>query len=438
MAYSKTWTESYVSQAYVYFKTGSNPEQSSGTTNATPITHSRSGTKMPDWKEKIRLGQNASTPFTSDRSKIVSYRPASCYLTTRSKSGGKLVTTRVVKGVLHPERNPSPATGTDASRAKSVALSKTYKKLDSELSRLNSPAVIAEFMDVIRQFGSPARSIVDLTNRRLNRLELERRGLKGSTSFKRIKWHEIVASTYLEWSFGLKPLISDTKAAAEALAHWQAEPEEEIFQKLRAKIASRGLHESAQLLSGTSDPVNSSMRFRTYSRRHTESRAQYTVGLQGDIRAEFGSNDRLLQLLGFDHGNWIPAAYEAVPWSWLADYFFNVNNILDAAVTSTARVAWISLAETQKTTLDSYAELNRHLVDTVNNEVLSFGPDPKVDPKGTCYFRSVRTVVNRTVPATLGVPPLYFKHPFEDAGKIANMTAVLFSRKPTSSALWLF
>lgn len=427
MSYSKSYSDQF-SIGHSFLVNSS----SLGKTYNRSYSGSRSGEKMDNYKDKIRAGENASTPYTLNRTKIEKITKGKTIELLRYKTPVSPPTFRseVYEGTLQEPPYSLTHLSVNAGEADSVALSKLYKKLDSETSRLNSPAVLAEFLDVVRQFGKPAEALVDLTNRHLNRLELEKRRLT-AVKFNPIRWTEILASTYLEWSFGVKPLISDTKAVAEALAQWQFESSEEILQKLRAKVVSRGLVTNETVRYGATRPSQGSSRYTTTKHKKTEGRIQYVVGLQGDLRADFDSNQRLLQLLGFDHGNWIPAVWEVVPWSWLVDYFFNINNILDAAVTSTARVAWICktkvtrTSESYRTTLDPVYNYNSSLCDRVSRTNYNAGGSYDV----------VRTTLSRTVPATLGLPPLYFRHPFKDAGKLANMVAVLFARRPSASAL---
>lgn len=409
---------------------------------STKVTGSRTGESVKDYKEKIKAGQQAGSPYTLDRNFVLGVEEGRATYGATEKYVGALP--------RPPSWNPNTYRETwqgmqnipvpvlshlsvSPSKAEAIALAKTYKKIREEQQHMNSPAVIAEFVDVLRQFGSPARALVDLTNRRFNRLELERRRLKGSTTFKRIKWSEIVASTYLEWSFGLAPLISDTRSAAEALARWQYEKTDNPH--FRAKIVSRG--EDVAIQKATDPGVkawNSAYMYykRAYIKK-TAARCQYVVGLNGSLRADFGSNERLLQLLGFDHKNWIPALWEAVPWSWLVDYFTNVQQILEAAATGQAAVSWIVKTATTRSEYLETNDIDGHLtaLDAKNNNRYGsasghFG-----------RYKQVRVTQVRTLPTTLGVPPLYFEIPSQ-LGQLANMTALLFSRRPGQSALWLF
>jgi len=321
---------------------------------------------------------------------------------------------------------------TSVVKADSIALSKTYKKVASELQSMNSPAVLAEFVDVLRQFGSPFRSIVDLTNRRLNRLELERRGLKGSTTFKRKKWASIVADTYLEYSFGLAPLISDTKNAAEALARLHAEKEGLL--RPRRKIVCQGKDVASETFTPT--PIGVSLSGYLFARpsvtNKTECRVQYVCGLESTLRADLGSNDRLLQLLGFNHANWVPAIWEAVPWSFLIDYFTNVQQILEASVTNTSDVKWITKTVTYRTEYNQFFPVDQEetRLQAKARQRSGYGSGHA----GRCH--QVRITLARTLPTTLGVPSLYFELP-SSVKQLANMAALLIARKPTSSALWL-
>jgi hypothetical protein len=402
-------------------------------TQSGAILGSRTGEKVPDWREKVRTGKDASSAFSSDRSRLEGLKPVSAYhRATVPGSPGSGQQQQWYDGF--PINIPTTVAHLlpDQATAEADALSRIYKKLNAQLSHLAGASSAAEFLDVLHQFGHPFQSIVDLTNRRLNKLELAARGLRGSTVFRKIKWSEIVASTWLEYAFGLAPLISDTRKAAEALARWQFETTDDFHR--RDKVVGRG--QSVKSTSTTSYTVlgNTWIECRITSRTTTTRKVQYVAGVGSSLEADFGSNDRLLQLLGFKPQDWIPAAWEVVPWSWLVDYFTNVSNILDAAATSTADVLWCC-----KTVTDETVKEYSLIVDAKATEgyMAAFSPWKTALLSSTDgSFSFVRKTVTRTPAVQLGVPPLVFGLP-DMWGQFASMAAVLISRRPKSSALWL-
>lgn len=400
----------------------------------TNFTGTRAGSNVRDWKERIRLGQAAASPYTIDRARIVHSEPGYAHVQYRSTQSPFSQTGMSTEGfVFTPDYPPTPL-GVSSAKAESIALSKIYKKIETELSHMNAPAFFAEGIDVIRQFGKPADAIIDLTNRHLNRLVLERRGLKGSTTFKKVRWAQVVASTYLEYAFGLKPLISDSKKAAEALARFHNEAD---LPKYRTRVVSRESTSLAANITSFKQAIGGSYITSTvYKNTVTDSRCQYVVGMSAPPIAAYGSNDRLLQLFGFQPENWIPAIYEAIPWSWLLDYFTNVQEILNAGVTSTASVKWIVKTVSQRTLIKQSSSTTAAGVTWDSALIKDREFSSKTGHMG--YFEAVRTNVRRTLPTTLGIPGLYIEHPFENASKVANLVALLFARKPGNSALWIF
>lgn len=397
---------------------------------------SRTGVSLSNWRELVKAGSNATTPYSADITSVVSREYGSGKLSGQGvrDASGKIATySQSLAGYfINPPTLIAHLT-TQNAVAEAAALTQIYKKIASEQQRMNSPAVLAEFGDVMRQFGKPCDALIDLTNRRLNRLELESRGLKGTVAFKRIKWAQVVASTWLEYSFGLAPLISDTKAAAEALARWQYEITGE--QHFRTKVVGRGTSEAKTHTASTNIDIGGTgswFRGKRADTTQTMYKVQYVAGLNLSPIAAFGSNDRLQQLLGFNHANWIPAIWEVVPWSWLIDYFSNVGDILNAGVTSTSSVSWLCKTVTQDTLVTSQMD-----VDGPSTAARISAFNVKGGGSGTAGKVVIRRVtMTRSIPLSLGVPPLTLSLPGKPK-QIANMVAVLLARRPTSSALWL-
>lgn len=392
----------------------------------------QSGASVPNYKELIRTGQNASSDYTMSATRLVSSTEARHSYTWRDYFG-TIVATNSFDGFADPIQSVVTHRGIDTATVKAAALAKAYKRLREAQQHVASPSIIAEILDVLRQFGRPMRSVVDLSNRHLNKVELAKKGIMGSASWKRIKYREILADLYLEWSFGLSPLINDTKLLAEAFRRHQHELEYGVNPSFRSLIRTRSQATSA-LPTVTSSILGSvDYHYKRNEIHISEFGMQYIASVQATHSAEFGSNERLLQLLGFDHANWIPAAWEAIPWSWLLDYFLNIQQILEAGVTSQAGVKWVVETERTKSRLSTNFVFD--LAATAGT--LSGAGRSILSSQGSFGGFVVETVaVKRKALSTLPVPPLITKHPFGSPKKVLNMVAVLLAREPSSSKIW--
>lgn len=430
MSYTRTLKETYL----VPFGASSSTVANMPKNVSITFTGTRSGSKVDGWKGKIEKGLTASSPYSLDMTKIVVGGQELHRIDYQMKASPYAKYFSSAQG--HPANQwlgQISHLPVSTSKARSMALSKLYKKLESDRSEMNAYASLAEITDVLRQFGRPFASIVDAFVRHENRLYFEKRRLVGSKTWKDEKFAQIAASTWLETSFGLIPLISDAESLAKALARWQYELSDNP--KLRDRMRTRALDNAATLVVKNLNPdVTGGHKFVTTIRTETEARAQYVVGLSGDVRADFGSNARLLELLGLEGRNIPLAVWEATPWSWLVDYGTNVQQILQAGAVVTSRVQWIVLTETSRTVQHLITNATPYY-DTVNYRLLSAQSDvpPRAEDRG---IRVIRTTLNRTIPVALGVPPLYLKSPLGDLKKVANLLAVAVTRSKDRTT-WL-
>lgn len=397
-------------------------------------TGTKTGSKVDGWKELVQKGLPASSAYYLDMTKLVKGRPESHFGEMKSNTHPYTSYTYSTKG--HPAIQFVGGTPSHLSvptvKARSVALSKLYKKLESDRSEMNAYASIAEIGDVLRQFGRPFGSLVDAFLRHENRLIFERRRLvTGTPSWRKEKYARIAADTWLETSFGLLPLISDAESLAKALGRWEYELSDSP--KLRDRMRTRA-EESTSSQTGSYQWNGYEMSFTGPIKTTTIARAQYVVGLSGEVRADFGSNARLLELLGLEDRNIPMAVWEATPWSWLVDYGTNVQQVLQAAATITTRVKWIVLTETQQTTVHA-APVVKPSHNTQFYKLVSFQSDypAKASDRGC---KVIRTTMNRTLPSALGMPPLYFQSPLGSLKKTANLLALAVSRSKDRST-WL-
>jgi hypothetical protein len=120
--------------------------------------------------------------------------------------------------------------------------------------------------------------------------------------------------------------------------------------------------------------------------------------------------------------------WEVIPWSWLADYVSNISDIIDAAVTNTANVTWVSKTVTEttvvliQTTCDSAAMTARLLAYGITG-----GGGGNM---GVIELR--RTSMTRTKGVSLGIPEFRLEKP-SGLAQYANTFAAVFALRSPSA-----
>jgi len=425
MSYTRTW----------YDQTGDYGRVVKGRTksgdpynNITPLRSSlvqtRTGESVPDWREKIARGEFAASPYSTSRQQLL-LQPA--YMVAGQDIDKSWWNTTEFQG-FNSFPVPNWSVPDFPTSVANKALANILSKVRHEYEHVNLVPDIAEIGQTVRMFGAPASAILSLTDRHVNRLELAARGLHGSTVFKRIAWGRIVAASYLEYAFGLKPLIRATAEVAEALARWKGEADGDLPRPVNQRLRSGSKsNEASDSYTTSSVEWSGTIGFKTQLIKKIEYGVKYDVTLNHSVQADYGSNERLLQLLGFNPTTFIPTLWEVLPWSWLVDYFLNVQQIIEAGLTVTSNVERImrmqKISELYTITEKAYLAAAR--------TSWVFAPSAP----GSGQFR--RTTFTRTLPASLGVPTLEVSYP-NSITKLANATAALFARRAHANALWLF
>ncbi len=391
----------------------------------------KSGTNNPRWRDEVRTGNSAGTPRSLSGVRVLDYRSGTVRCTYSINSGpSKITTDEYFTGFSYPMAQPLSFLSS-FSTANATALAEVLRKIDQQATQWQGLSFFAEFSDVVRQFGHPFKSIVSLTHNHLNRLESSSRGLTGSLARRRTTMSKIVADTYLEYAFGLAPLISDARKAAEALARYQYEGDPTNNPVLRKRVVGRGSEtyvKDTTLGSGFIAGSGTKIVFDTIIGQQSEARVQYIVGLKTAPVANYGSNDRLLGLLGFTPSKFVPAIWEAVPWSWLVDYFTNVGDVLFSIGVDKSSVSWINKSTTMVDELSVHGKVNY----TLSRQAVANAGYWTFDVAGSDlgFYKVRRTSFTRTIPSTLGWPDLVWSLPSDHLGsKLAALSAVLIQRK---------
>jgi len=304
-----------------------------GSTTMIIGTNSFSGVTNPGWKDQIRSGANATTPatgvaytfeqqwFSSTGSGSSTLPPPNFYSVREDISGFHYLDT------IQPV-NPSAE---QYAEVQNRAIRKFLEKAESVRSSVEAGQDLGEYKETIHGLVSPLSSLRDHVLSFFPSVK-KHKGLKGRSLRKAL------ADSYLEWTFGWKPLVSDIADAYVGLTN-NSHP-------LIAPIEA-----SASLdYSGKVDFWNI-----TYpgvfaiARGSVRRTSRQQIRYKGAIRTGADRNGIIArgQLLQGDLPHFIPTLWDLLPYSFIVDYFTNVGDIIRAACFVTSNITWVAKTDRQ-------------------------------------------------------------------------------------------
>jgi len=289
-------------------------------TSVYSIPHSRSRTGYnsgPGWQEKKANGTLPPTPASLRRSTVVKAYPAVVLRTPKPNSGVDPASFVGYSGV------PALAVGALDSTFSTTTSNSVINDCKMRLIQ-NIKADEANVLEMVAEATETRKMLLGLSWNLLARLQAYRKQLARDVAkgtFKSIDHvSSMVASRWLEFHFGIEPLISDI---------------EDLYNVFTDNGLNQALtsHVKAHAHRGFCKTVASSMsypffgiggtRIDTYTRSITSKRGltlQSMPFLQGDTNTK----------LGLRAENIVPALYELMPYSWAVDYFTNIGDLIEA------------------------------------------------------------------------------------------------------------
>jgi hypothetical protein len=230
--------------------------------------------------------------------------------------------------------------------------------------RVSGPTFLGEMRETLRMLRKPAAGLQNLLEHYLNdvtRAQKKHRGrpkpsaprpknadgtAKGSKNPYRGNdpvdpktgkpyWYGDLSALWLEYSFGWVPFLKDIDDALQA--YWDKLEEERVV-----RISEGGKdfysYNDAQWLY-TWPGISSAARVRVHGLHRQTSIVRY----KGAVKAQAVTTykDRAARW-GFTPSEFVPTAWELLPWSFLVDYFVNIGEVLEAAVTDTSNVMFVN------------------------------------------------------------------------------------------------
>lgn len=319
----------------------------------------RAGNVNPKWKQQVEDHQNATTSLNATYSTIDSKKG---YLTISGDQGVDGDTTLHVEGHLAMYTLAEFGwVGGWTSNAESKASIKFHQAVRETQHKMAGMVFAKEFGQVVRMFTRPLegleRGINDYLRqvRRLNRENRKRYFTKKPKKYAR-NLTQIAGNTWLENAFGLQPFLQDLEDSRAAY--------NSLFDKERVVAVSGGGVDFKDFgMTTVSEPVLIPAQNSNWCFTNTGWTEHHIVRFYGQVLAQAATtaSDRAARY-GFSFSEFIPTAWEILPWSFLIDYYANIGGMLEALVTDTANVRWstrteIRRSEKVRTVVPDYARI---------------------------------------------------------------------------------
>lgn len=404
-----------LTRRYSYYLLGRTPVSQSGVRSAgsRATTEYRAGSAVADWRGRIRRHQNAAGGMFASYQKYTGgygQHTANFY----ALSNGKYVplfeseTGRVIWV-------PYPTAATYTSSADKEAQMRLLKSAASKMTAFRSLTTLGEMRETLRMLRRPGKDLF----RRIG--EHIRKVTKPASMIRNTKKRRsYIRSSYLEATFGWQPLVGEIKSAGDALNRRL-----ERYQGSYARVSGKGrntVHTYVPQVSYNQGGLTVQRRWGvnnvvSYSKLYRgEVKSVCPNPIQADMRL-FGATWADVALTG----------WELVPWSFVADYFTNIGDILEAWSVRDSDWAWLFATEKY------YARNTSANIILEDNDIITW-PRYRAEKGYTRTFscspaRATLTTINRSTPLSPPTPSFRWEVPGMGSRKWLNIAALSAAHK---------
>jgi hypothetical protein len=306
--------------------------------------------KVPNWRYRIAHGINATGNWDAERRNFT-YTPGSVFLgkwcNSTQRFGYYQYDGDLFQGSSTTWTSPSsPPTVIDP-QVRDEALGRAIQDARSKQSHFRGGNFLAELNDTIRGFRNPAKGFRDLLDvyhrnaRKRVKRAIGRRSIPVTQQdFRRLERDapdvgraatRALSDSWLEHNYGWAPLLSDAVSAYQALRRLSAKTGLARFYGTSSRDGPPTyVSDSRNLEACTID-----WQVKTFLR--------YDVTFYGAVKVEVSSPvSSRLEEFGVTASNFLPAVWEAIPYSFIVDYFTNVGEIIESVSFPRSDLSWIT------------------------------------------------------------------------------------------------
>lgn len=283
-----------------------------------------------NWKERIARHQQATTDLTGARHILHGRNGYATATLLRDASSGfpEQRTKAEIRGYLGaitaPGEGGIPAVLADADNQ---ALMRFHSSLLSARNSIPGLVAAGEIGETLRMIRRPGKSLFSGLYRHIDSVK-KRVSVRGISTKKK---RQLIAESWLEQAFGWRPLISDVQDAARACARLAFGGTEVI-----SVHGSGEAHNTT--FYGNYGPID--MGHLHLRRDKIINVAKANVRYSGVVGNNPDDWNRPLDVFGVNWRDVLPAAWELIPYSFLADYFSNIGSIIQAFSNDVSGIKW--------------------------------------------------------------------------------------------------
>lgn len=183
----------------------------------------------------------------------------------------------------------------------------------SAQTALTGGVVLGELRETLRMIRNPAQALRRGVANYFTDLQKNRRGSKRARQ-------RVLSNTWLEHSFGWKPLISDIESGCLLLDRMLYYPPRQPVRGVgKAQTAINPTYHTWNPHGATTIKIN------------RQSKSETIVVYRGAVRLDPSDSPAFRwRQAGLTLDHFVPTLWELVPWSFLVDYFTNIGEIIDA------------------------------------------------------------------------------------------------------------
>lgn len=304
----------------------------------------------------------------------------------------------------------------DSSSTFAKALGKFNQKTHAVSTKFQGGAFLGELRETIHSIRHPANALATSMSsyfrvaKKLRSTVVKTVDHYGSLKHRKVRSaiknaNRAIAGSWLEYSFGWMPLLHDINDAMEAASdRYKVKPP---FEYVKATVSDKDMV-SSSVFTNVVGPVSWA--------NYVDVVSQMDVTFRGVVSIQTNSPNVNRDLWGFSPRDFVPTIWEVCPYSWLVDYFSNVQDVINGLSFGGHNVRWSNVTV-------------RKLYETRNwATLLSITPSIP----GTIVYdgqilggltRSWRKVTSRTRYMGSYIPGLIFTVPVSTK-KLSNVVAV--------------